>query len=168
MYTRREDGTLHLIPADHEKVLEQYRDSMPMVWEPQSCGDSFPLYPLIDVDAEPDDAEEPTQLERLAKRMAGRLQLLRLGKPGAGPEYKALATEAAREYLADLYSLAMYVHFDERGSREAFRDASEKDLMAAAQKLSRTVAKIAREIIADQPAGEVFDRISGTLAEARL
>ncbi|MDT0270858.1 hypothetical protein RM844_31775 [Streptomyces sp. DSM 44915] len=47
MFYTPEGGETTLIPAEHEKVLALYRDSMPLVWEPQYVGDDM-LYPLIE------------------------------------------------------------------------------------------------------------------------
>jgi hypothetical protein len=64
MYAAAEDGTLTRIPEEDAVVLDRYRDGdrptgddlavclrypiMPLVYEPQYCGDPCPLYPLID------------------------------------------------------------------------------------------------------------------------
>jgi hypothetical protein len=50
-------GELSEVPAGDELVLSRYREAMPLVWEPQFCGDEG-LYPLIETEEPPE--EEPT------------------------------------------------------------------------------------------------------------
>lgn len=149
MYIRK-GNDLEPIPEDHEKVLGQYRDSMPLVWEPQHCGDSFPLYPLIDEDEEPYGAPLPCELERLARTTAFRLKLARLGEePFAPPQFEQMATAAIRAHLADWYKFAVAMHFQD--DPEGCIATAGKDMTRVAREMSGAVTRLARAIIAEKP-----------------
>ncbi|MFB6567357.1 hypothetical protein [Streptomyces noursei] len=144
MYTVA-DGALTPIPDDHEKVLAQYRDSMPLVYEPQYCGDPY-LYPLIDVDEEPYGTPQPGELERAARQVAHRLKAQRLDQNPQTPDYGRLAGAALRAHIADMADFAAAVANDD--GPKAIERAVVEETTRASRKLKRAIEKAVRDAVA--------------------
>lgn len=146
MFYTPEGGEQVVIPEEHEKVLAQYRDSMPLVWEPQGSGDPY-LYPLIDEDTEPPGTPRAGEMERSAELVAWKLRHQRLGGELASPpDFEALLMAAARARIADYYEFAHSCEYEDGKDRKVMHDAAVKDTVRYARRLGRAIEKIAREL----------------------
>lgn len=152
MFYTPEGGEQIVVPEEHEKVLAQYRDSMPLVWEPQYAGDPH-VYPLIDEEAEPFDAPEPGELERAAELMAWKLRHLRLGKePAEPPDFERLVLAAARAFVDDYYDFASGVEFEEDKDPEVIHKAAASHTRREARRIIRAIEKAVSKVKPGQPA----------------
>ncbi|SOD63659.1 hypothetical protein SAMN06297387_11212 [Streptomyces zhaozhouensis] len=111
MFYTPEGGETTLIPAEHEKVLALYRDSMPLVWEPQYVGDDM-LYPLIEAEESEERAPSLPELERAVRAFITDAHTF---------VFEALRGDSAAGRLAAK---------DARGAAEAIRTAVERALGA--------------------------------------
>jgi hypothetical protein len=141
MYTRKGDDLVE-IPADHEKVLAQYRDSMPVVFEVQECGPPM-LYPLIDVDEEPYGTPRPGALEYAARQVAGALKAKRLGNDPGAPDFERLALAAIRAYVQDMADFAAAVAYGDGPAAE--HQAAKTEATRAGRKLTKAVDRAVRD-----------------------
>lgn len=142
MYMPQEDGKLVEIPEEHAKVLELYRDRMPVVLEVQEYGQPA-LYALIDVDAEPFGAPQLGTLERQALLAAAYLKGKRLGDDPLPPDFERLAVAAIRAYVEDMGVLAGSLSHDD-GPRAVERSVKETTAQAG-RKLRKAVDTAVRD-----------------------
>lgn len=153
-----EGGETVVVPPEDEKVLAKYRDSMPLVWEPQYCGAPAEMswFPLVDVDEEPCGTPLPGELEREARNAAGHQRKVRLGEErGFPPGMERLTLAAIRGHLAAVYDFAAAMEFEEGKDQEAIRQAAAVWLEGEARELCETVKGIARTLAKDEPAAEL-------------
>ncbi|MFI7681429.1 hypothetical protein ACIBWG_02020 [Streptomyces griseoaurantiacus] len=145
MFYPQEDGKLVEIPAEHAAVLGLYRDRMPLVHEPQYTGDPL-LYPLIDVDEDPDGTSEPTELEDLAFVVARTLQRKRRGGAVIPPDLERLSVLAIRAHIEDMGVFAGSCSHSEGPAAVAQGIANET--ANTGRKLKRVIDRAVRETAA--------------------
>lgn len=146
MFYPQEDGKLVEIPAEHAKILELYRDRMPVVWEIQETGPHY-LYALIDVDEEPYGTPQPGALETVALRVARTLKAQRLGKDPAPADLERLAHAAIRAHVADMADFGAGCAYGE-GQAVEVREAKSAATRAA-RKLTKTIEGAVRDALTE-------------------
>lgn len=146
MFYPQEDGKLVEIPAEHAKILDLYRDRMPVVWEIQERGPHY-LYDLIDVDAEPYGTPRPGALENVALSVARTLKAQRLGEDPAPADFEKLAHAAIRVYVADMADFGAGCVYGE-GQAVELREAKSAATRAASR-LTKTVEGAVRDAVAE-------------------
>ncbi|MFI6468746.1 hypothetical protein ACIBL5_00535 [Streptomyces sp. NPDC050516] len=147
MFYPQEDGKLTEIPDEHAKVLDLYRDRMPLVYEPQFTGDPIQLYPLIIEEQEPLGTPEPGQLETAARRVADYLENWRLGKDPVKPDFERLAVAAVRAYVEDMGVFAGSLAHDEGVA--AVGKAVSQETARVGRELHRAVDRAVRDATAE-------------------
>jgi hypothetical protein len=141
MFYPQEDGKLVEIPEEHAKVLELYRDRMPLCFEVQETGQPY-LYALIDVDEEPCGSPLPSQLETAALRVARALRARRLGDDMVAVDYRDVAQGAIRAHVADMAEFAAACTYDEPMARR------ERYATQEARRIGRQLTKVVESAVA--------------------
>jgi hypothetical protein len=148
MFYPQEDGKLVKIPEEHAKILELYRDRMPVCYEVQETGQPM-LYALIDVDEEPYGTPQPGTLETATLRVARDLKARRLGNDTVPVDFRVLAHASIRAHVADIAEFTAACAYDEpQGRRERY--AAQE-----ARRIGRQLAKTVEAAVkAAQPAAK--------------
>jgi hypothetical protein len=156
MYIRK-GADLLPVPEDHEKILDQYRDSMPLVWEPQYFGDPYPFYPLIEEPAEDEGAPAASKLEAVLTEAARRLKNRRVENHGDYyVDYEALMRAVVEAVIREEYDDWLTGSEDPANpSRQDKADAT-AEARYMARKVQLFAAQVCQEITgAEMPSGTI-------------
>ncbi|MFJ8822397.1 hypothetical protein ACIREE_11505 [Streptomyces sp. NPDC102467] len=138
MFYPQEDGKLVEIPEEHAKVLELYRDRMPLVFEVMEWGPPG-MHPLIDVNEEPPGTPRSGGFEDVARSTARYLKAKRLGKNPAVPDFERLAVSAIRAHVEHAGTFAGSVSHDD--GMKAVERAVKGETARAGRSLHKAVDK---------------------------
>lgn len=141
MFYPQEDGKLAEIPDEHAKILDLYRDRMPLVFEVVETGPPG-MHPLVDVDEEPPGTPLSGPFEDAARRVAGYLKAKRLGENRVAPDFERLALSAIRAYVEQSGVFAGSVSHDD--GVKAVERAVMGETARAGRQLHKVVDKAVR------------------------
>lgn len=147
MFYPQEDGKLAEIPDEHAKILDLYRDRMPLVHEPQFSGDPIGLYPLIVEEQEPQGTPEPSALESAARRVADRLECHRRNGETYSVDVERLAVLAMRAHIEHEGVFAGSLSHDD--GPQAVERSIKAETARAGRKLTKAVETAVTAVAAD-------------------